>query len=485
MALSSYWVAQQRKDLAEKAIVAKREKEAVRVQKCKATDSYHKDVALKTSKYKSLEEARGLKSARCNEESSVKENIKQLAKEKLENRRRRLAYILSVENDLYMKELKEFQDDHQEADPWNISKLKEQISDLQKKRKESEQTIQKKYMHEAFSSNIDFKNKGEDKQLQLEVSEAWQKRKEELEKLNLEKRAKEIERMKALELGQLKAIQEAKDIEKAQVEEQRKWSEIIQQKMDEFSDAEKKTKRLKLEKIILSKNLETLLTLQHRRTSVIDLKKKALQRLQTMWQAKEKLRRIQVEVLHSLDFDHKQTISIMAFNGSGIEDPTLALLDLDFVGDIRKKLEGQYALERERKEEIQSLYDEEAEKLLKKQLEQWSLESIARDELMNDLYKTLGQQIHAKLELNIAQERELFLNKESYLKEIDDASKQAKDSLKNLAEQQEYHLLCAKKMNDELLFQPMPHADPLRSTAKPTMSRPSSSRGESTLLSLS
>lgn len=64
MALSSYWGSQHRKDLAERAIVAKREKDAARAVKCKAADSYHKDVALKTSKYKSLEEVRGLKSAR-------------------------------------------------------------------------------------------------------------------------------------------------------------------------------------------------------------------------------------------------------------------------------------------------------------------------------------------------------------------------------------------------------------------------------------
>lgn len=32
-------------------------------------------------------------------------------------------------------------DNQQETDPWNISRLKEQISDLQKKRKEGEQNV--------------------------------------------------------------------------------------------------------------------------------------------------------------------------------------------------------------------------------------------------------------------------------------------------------------------------------------------------------
>lgn len=61
--------------------------------------------------------------------------------------------------------------------------------------------------------------------------------------MNYEKRAKEIERLKALEVDQLKAIQEAQDIEKIQVDEQKKWSEIIQNKMKEFKAAENTVKK--------------------------------------------------------------------------------------------------------------------------------------------------------------------------------------------------------------------------------------------------
>lgn len=64
MALPSYWVSLNRKDLAEKAIVAKREREAVRAQRCKEVASYHQDLALKSSKYRSLEEPHSLRIAR-------------------------------------------------------------------------------------------------------------------------------------------------------------------------------------------------------------------------------------------------------------------------------------------------------------------------------------------------------------------------------------------------------------------------------------
>ncbi|KAF8792020.1 hypothetical protein HNY73_003672 [Argiope bruennichi] len=64
MALSSYWISQNRKDLAERAIVSKREKDAVRASKCMEVDSYHRQLALKSAKYRSLEEVQGLKTSK-------------------------------------------------------------------------------------------------------------------------------------------------------------------------------------------------------------------------------------------------------------------------------------------------------------------------------------------------------------------------------------------------------------------------------------
>ncbi|GIX78693.1 uncharacterized protein CEXT_714971 [Caerostris extrusa] len=91
MALSSYWVSQNRKDLAERAIVSKREKDAARAMKCLEVDFYHKNLALKSSKYKNLEEGQALKTSRANDESSVKENQKLAEKERLEYRRRKIS----------------------------------------------------------------------------------------------------------------------------------------------------------------------------------------------------------------------------------------------------------------------------------------------------------------------------------------------------------------------------------------------------------
>ncbi|GBL94919.1 hypothetical protein AVEN_187440-1 [Araneus ventricosus] len=450
MALSSYWISQNRKDLAERAIVSKREKDAARVLKCMEVDSYHRELALKSSKYRSLEDVQGLKTSKANDESRVKEGQRLAEKERLEYRRQKLARMLAAENDQYMKELKAMQDDERERDPWNIVKLKEQIEELQRRRKEGEQNMQKRYMHHLFSSSLRSTKEKEEEELQKEISESWKQRKEELERLSLEKQQKEKEKLQNLELEQLKAKHEAREVEITQLEEQEKWSKLVEEKVNDLNAAENEIKALKVEKQILIQHLETLLSLQQRREAVRELQKKTFYKMQNMWQPKEKLRRILVEVQHSLDFDYKLLITISAFNKSTIEDTALALLDLDCVTDVKNKIEMQIAMEKEREVEIQQLYHEEANRLLEKRLEQWSLEAVARDEIMTDLFKTLAKEINKKIEFNFEQEKKYLRLKEDWLKEIDEFNQKAKHTVKSLEEKKQCFLDRSKRFREEL-----------------------------------
>ncbi|GIX78691.1 uncharacterized protein CEXT_714961 [Caerostris extrusa] len=339
-----------------------------------------------------------------------------------------------------MKELKVIHNNEREKDPWNIAKLKEQIGELQRKRKEGEQNMQKRYMHHLFTSGItSSKEKGEE-ELQKEISDAWKQRKEELEKLSMEKQQKEKEKLKSLELEQLKTRHEAREVEISQLEEQEKWSNLVEGKVNELNNTENEIKKLKTERQILIHHLETLLALQQRRESVRELQKKAFYRIKAMHQPKEKLRRLLVEVQHSLDFDYKLLLTINGFNKSAVEETALALLDLDCVADVKSKIEMQIAMEREREIEIQQLYNEEAHRLLEKRLEQWLLESVARDEIMTDLFKDLAKEINKKIEFNIGQEKKFLQMKESWLREIDEANVKAKETIKTLEEKKNYFL---------------------------------------------
>jgi len=450
MALPTYWVSLNRKDLAEKAIVARREKEATRIQKCKEVASYHEDLARKSTKYKSLEDPQSLKVTRTNEESRIKEKLKAEKQDKLEVRRQRLAHFLHVEHEQYMKELNELKEREKEKDPWNICKLKEQIEDLQRKRKEGEQHMQKRYMHHLYRSNNIYAKEDEDEQLKKEVSAAWKQRKEELEKVSLEKKQKEQERMKTFELEQLKATREAREVEIAALEEQEKWSNFVQSKVEELNTAENETKKLKIERQILLSHMENLVSLQQRRDLVRDLQKKGALRIHGLWQPKEKLRRMSSEVQHSLDLDLKLLLNICGMNCSAAEDTALALLNLENPNDVKMKIEMQIAMEKERELEILQLYNEEASKVWGKRQDEWTLEAIARDEIISELFKSLSEEISKKLETNLEEQKKFVQIKENCLKEIDEANENARSRRKTLDEKMTYFVDKAKRLGDEL-----------------------------------
>lgn len=56
--------------------------------------------------------------------------------------------------------------------------------------------------------------------------------------LSLEKKQKEEERRKTFELEQLKATREAREVEIMQLEEQEKWSNFVQGKVEDLNAAE-------------------------------------------------------------------------------------------------------------------------------------------------------------------------------------------------------------------------------------------------------
>ncbi|XP_054724502.1 trichoplein keratin filament-binding protein-like [Uloborus diversus] len=449
MSLPSYWVSVNRKDLAEKAIVAKREKEALRAQKCKEVASYHKELALKSSKYRSLEETQPIKTPRPNDESSVREKLAADIKERLEIRRQRLAHLLAVENDQYMRELKELRDKEREQDPWNISRLKEQIEELQKKRKETEQNMQKRHMHHLFRSSASVKE-CEENQLQDEVVQSWEQRKEELERLNLEKKEKKRERQKVLELEYMKSDKEAKEVEMELLDEQEKWSCLVQSNVAKLNEAEAEIKRLKVEHEILISHIEKLLKYQERRKMLRDLQRQGTTRIHSLWQPKEKLRRMSNEAQHALDLDYKLLISLSELNNLVAEDTALSLISLDCVDDAKNKVEMQLALEKTREFEIQQMYNEEASKMWNKMQEAWSSEAVARDEILHEVFKSLSEEINRKINCVEEQQRNCISMKEACLRAISEINENSKCTTSILQDKMVYYKEKAKKLGEEL-----------------------------------
>ncbi|XP_071037031.1 trichoplein keratin filament-binding protein isoform X2 [Parasteatoda tepidariorum] len=439
MALSSYWVSRRRKDLAEQAIVSKREKEAVHAKKCQEVASFHQDLARKCTKYKYLEEAKVLTTPRMREESYVLENQRVAAKEKIDSRRQKLAQLLDVEHKQFMKELKELKEMNREKDPWNITQLKIQMEDLQRQRRETEQNMQKRYLcHMLPSSARSHSSEKENETLERETVVAWEDCKQELERLNLEKQQREQEKLRRLQAEKAEAAHEADKIESLHLKEQAEWSNTIESKISELNTADSESKKLEMEKGILLEHLETLFSLKRRRDAVRDIQRKACQKIQTLYQPNEKMRKMLTEVKHGLEFDYKMLSAMSDLN-----------IDLDEVMAAKEKISMQIALERERELEILQLYQEETSRIWEEKKEQWMLELIAWDEIMNKLIKSLVSQMKEKIDLIESEEKRLINLKENLLEEIDKINLQTKDSCMTLESKHRYYVDQVDKLNEE------------------------------------
>ncbi|NWR80506.1 TCHP protein, partial [Centropus unirufus] len=88
---------------------------------------------------------------------------------------------------------------------------------------------------------------------------------------------------------------------------------------------------------------------------------------------------------------------------------------------MKQVLEEQLQLEKEREEELQTLFREEARKVWEKREEEWEREKRARDRLMNEVLAGRERQIQEKMELNRRAQEDSIKHREQLIKELEEA----------------------------------------------------------------
>lgn len=88
----------------------------------------------------------------------------------------------------------------------------------------------------------------------------------------------------------------------------------------------------------------------------------------------------------------------------------------EFLDIIRQ----QQALEIQRQKRLEFLFDSEAKAMYDMQVAQWKQEELSREKLINEVLKTLKQQIKEKLESNIEQQKENLREREEMTQKIEE-----------------------------------------------------------------
>ncbi|NWV43143.1 TCHP protein, partial [Grantiella picta] len=88
---------------------------------------------------------------------------------------------------------------------------------------------------------------------------------------------------------------------------------------------------------------------------------------------------------------------------------------------MKRVIEEQLQLEKEREAELETMFREEAKKMWEKREEEWEREKAARDRLMNEVFAGRQRQIQEKMQLNRQAQEESIKYREQLIKELEQA----------------------------------------------------------------
>ncbi|XP_063272002.1 trichoplein keratin filament-binding protein isoform X2 [Prinia subflava] len=270
------------------------------------------------------------------------------------------------------------------------------------------------------------KNNAEPREAELElhgkhVREAWgdqlrQQNKEEVTKLEENKRYEN-----ECETAGGEALERTRqEEEKCQLEKQQ--AETLLQQIEELKLQETKATKLKKEQEDLLKQQWELENLEEERKQMEEhRRKKELGRF-LKHQCDVQLRRRAQQIREELETD-RQILSALLEKEDEDQRRQIARREraVADVAWMKRVIEEQLQLEKEREAELETIFREEAKKIWEKREEEWEREKVARDRLMSEVLAGRQRQLQEKMELNRRAQEESIKYREQLIKELEEA----------------------------------------------------------------
>ncbi|KAM4890778.1 trichoplein keratin filament-binding protein [Sylvia borin] len=287
------------------------------------------------------------------------------------------------------------------------------------------------------------KNNAEPREAESELHrkhmrEAWgdqlrQQNKEEVTKLEEKKHDNEYEAARGEALERTR-----QEEEKCQLEKQR--TETLLQQIEELKLQETKATKLKKEQENLLKQQWELENLEEERKQMEEhRRKKDLSRF-LRHQCDVQLRRRAQQIQEELETD-RQILSALLEREDEDQRRQIARREraVADVAWMKRVIEEQLQLEKEREAELDTMFREEAKKMWEKREEEWEREKVARDRLMNEVLAGRQRQIQEKMELNRRAQEESIKYREQLIKELEEAKEGTRREKEQEEEQQRAH----------------------------------------------
>ncbi|KAM5192583.1 trichoplein keratin filament-binding protein [Mantella aurantiaca] len=410
--LPSNWHSRSR--VLEKQIVRHREQEARFRNKWDTANQYFKQSDVCCSKQAQW-------SSRISYEQSMnayhREKQKEEKRKNLERRRDELRKMLQEERNMLETELKELS---QNRDP-DLNSMRERAEGLKSAREERRKKLADELLYEQWKNNNTKLREVESGIHKKYVVDAWG---EQITEKNKEKSEEEQEKKRfenQYELARREALENMKREEERRYQTEREQAEVLRQQMEELKLKEMEAQNLKKEQEDLVRQQWEVEKLQEERRKTEEKRKKTelghfLSRQYTA-QMKRRAQMVQEE----LEMDMK---ILSALTSKEDEEQRLrsarreqAAADAEW---MKRVIEEQLRLERQREAEIDTLFREEARQVWEKREAEWERERSARNRLMKEVLHGRRLQIEEQIEHNRQAQRESLQSREELIRELEE-----------------------------------------------------------------
>lgn len=336
----------------------------------------------------------------------------------LEQRRQKLQSLLKEEQDLFEAELRDLKMDA----ACFVQEAKEKTEEMKSAREERRKKIAEELLQEHWKkNNIELRQVQSDLH-KMHVTNSWHSQvteKRQQEEVELEEK-KRMENQ--YEIARRLAMERIKREEERRKQEDMKQAEILHQQMEELRLREVEAKKLKIEQDKLLKQQWELEELEEQRKQLEQRRKKSeLGRILNR-QYKTQMRRRAQQIQEELEIDRQLLASLI--EKEEVDQKLQSARRERAIADanwMKKVIEEQLQLEREREAEVDTIFREEAQRMWQKREEEWERERQARMRLMQEVLVGRQRQIMERIETNRRAQEESVQLREMLIQELEEA----------------------------------------------------------------
>lgn len=426
----SHWTT--RKDLLERAIVRRHEKEARYRQSWDSASRYFDHLQLKAVKHDSWT-SEGLYKV-CNEAFNARK-AKEEKQEKLAARRAKLLQLLQQEEKLYEAELEVMRECKRTP---SISNTRQCLEELWIRKEADRKSVdERRLSHHSNASDLSNREIETHRLKQEAIKSLSQQLRMQEERKKSEERTK-VEEKKRVE-GEYKRLEEERKLQESErLAESSRLHEILKNQVEVLKLREAEATRLKKEQeLLLQRQWFLDQEEESRRQRYVQANRKEYGR-QLMHQSKVQLQKRAREICDELDKD-QEMLEHFAKEQRVWTQETNARREkvIADAAAAQKMIAEHMNREKARKTEVELLFNEEAARVWRKREAEWERERQMREKLLREVMEGLRLQIQDRIAENLKLQEVSIREREDLLRNMEAIKAEGREKLAVKQQQKE------------------------------------------------